>query len=57
MEIKKISYTGSLAVGRKVQVAAATSNLKRVVLELGGKAASIIFSKSVKFGIFSENLD
>lgn len=51
MEIKKISYTGSLAVGRKVQVAAATSNLKRVVLELGGKAASIIFSKSVKFGI------
>jgi aldehyde dehydrogenase (NAD+) len=43
MEIKKISYTGSLAAGRKVQVAATNSNLKRVTLELGGKSPSIIF--------------
>jgi aldehyde dehydrogenase (NAD+) len=43
MEIKKISYTGSVAAGRKVQVAATNSNLKRVTLELGGKSPSIIF--------------
>ena len=44
MEIRKISYTGSVAGGRKVQVAATNSNLKRVTLELGGKSPSIIFS-------------
>lgn len=43
MEIKKISYTGSVAAGRKVQIAATNSNLKRVTLELGGKSPSIIF--------------
>ena len=43
MEIKKISYTGSVVAGRKVQVAATNSNLKRVTLELGGKSPSIIF--------------
>jgi aldehyde dehydrogenase (NAD+) len=44
MGIKKISYTGSVNAGRKVQVAATNSNLKRVTLELGGKSPSIIFS-------------
>lgn len=43
MGIKKISYTGSVNAGRKVQVAATNSNLKRVTLELGGKSPSIIF--------------
>jgi aldehyde dehydrogenase (NAD+) len=44
MGIKKISYTGSVSAGRKVQIAATNSNLKRVTLELGGKSPSIIFS-------------
>lgn len=35
MQIRKISFTGSVATGRKIQVAAAQSNLKRVTLELG----------------------
>ncbi|OBT93135.1 hypothetical protein VE01_09208 [Pseudogymnoascus verrucosus] len=43
MGIKKISYTGSVSSGRKVQIAATNSNLKRVTLELGGKSPSIIF--------------
>jgi len=43
MEIRQIAFTGSTAVGRKIQVAAAQSNLKRVSLELGGKSPSIIF--------------
>ena len=42
-KIAKISFTGSIAAGRKVQVAAAQSNLKHVTLELGGKSASIVF--------------
>lgn len=40
--IDLVSFTGSTAVGRQVAAAAASSNLKRVILELGGKAASII---------------
>ncbi|KAL2694908.1 hypothetical protein Neosp_001497 [[Neocosmospora] mangrovei] len=43
MGIGKICFTGSIAAGRKVQVAAAQSNLKHVTLELGGKSASIVF--------------
>jgi aldehyde dehydrogenase (NAD+) len=36
MDVRKIAFTGSTAVGRKVLAAAAESNLKRVTLELGG---------------------
>jgi aldehyde dehydrogenase (NAD+) len=43
MDIAKITFTGSLVAGRKVQIAAAQSNLKHVSLELGGKSASIVF--------------
>jgi len=42
-KIRKISFTGSMAVGKKIQVAAAQSNLKRVTLELGGKSPVLIF--------------
>ncbi|EGC35195.1 hypothetical protein DICPUDRAFT_152496 [Dictyostelium purpureum] len=42
MDIAKISFTGSTAVGKKIQQAAA-SNLKKVTLELGGKSPNIIF--------------
>lgn len=43
MKIRQISFTGSTATGRKIQQAAALSNLKRVSLELGGKSPSLIF--------------
>ncbi|ETN41002.1 uncharacterized protein HMPREF1541_02934 [Cyphellophora europaea CBS 101466] len=43
MEIRQIAFTGSTATGRKIQEAAAKSNLKRVSLELGGKSPSLIF--------------
>jgi aldehyde dehydrogenase (NAD+) len=42
-DVKKISFTGSPAVGRRILTAAAQSNLKKVTLELGGKGPSIIF--------------
>jgi len=44
MDIDKIAFTGSTATGRRIMQAAATSNLKRVSLELGGKSPNIVFS-------------
>ncbi len=41
-DVAKIGFTGSTATGRKIVLASA-GNLKRVSLELGGKAANIIF--------------
>ncbi|KAH7848357.1 hypothetical protein Vadar_001841 [Vaccinium darrowii] len=43
MDIDQVSFTGSTEVGRLVMQAAATSNLKAVSLELGGKSPLIIF--------------
>jgi len=42
--IDKVAFTGSTEVGKIVSEAAATSNLKRVSLELGGKSPNIVFS-------------
>ncbi|KAL5349992.1 hypothetical protein ACLOAV_005028 [Pseudogymnoascus australis] len=42
--IAKISITGSIGAGIKVQEQATKSNLKKVVLELGGKSPAIVFS-------------
>ncbi|KAI0039319.1 aldehyde dehydrogenase [Auriscalpium vulgare] len=44
MDIRKVSFTGSTSTGRRVQAAAANSNLKVVTLELGGKAPTIVFA-------------
>ncbi|MGW4398041.1 aldehyde dehydrogenase family protein [Amycolatopsis nivea] len=41
--VDKIAFTGSTAVGKKV-VSAATGNLKKVSLELGGKSPNIVFA-------------
>jgi aldehyde dehydrogenase (NAD+) len=40
--VDKVTFTGSPAVGRQI-LRAASGNLKRVTLELGGKSANIIF--------------
>jgi aldehyde dehydrogenase (NAD+) len=44
MQIAKISITGSIIAGLKVQEQASKSNLKKVVLELGGKSPAIVFN-------------
>jgi aldehyde dehydrogenase (NAD+)/betaine-aldehyde dehydrogenase len=41
-DVDKVSFTGSTEVGRAIVRASADSNLKRLSLELGGKAPSII---------------
>jgi aldehyde dehydrogenase (NAD+) len=43
MEIDKVAFTGSTAVGHRIMEAAARSNLKPVTLELGGKSPNIFF--------------
>lgn len=42
-DIDKIAFTGSVQVGRSIVQASASSNLKRVSLELGGKSPVIVF--------------
>ncbi|XP_037955595.1 aldehyde dehydrogenase X, mitochondrial-like [Teleopsis dalmanni] len=42
-DIHKVAFTGSVEIGRIVMQAAATSNLKRVSLELGGKSPVVVF--------------
>jgi phenylacetaldehyde dehydrogenase len=41
-EVDKVAFTGSTGVGKLI-VAAATGNLKKVSLELGGKSPNIVF--------------
>lgn len=42
--IDKVAFTGSVLTGKKIIQAAAASNLKKVILELGGKSANIVFN-------------
>ncbi|KEI42001.1 uncharacterized protein L969DRAFT_91469 [Mixia osmundae IAM 14324] len=63
MDIDKVAFTGSTAVGRQIAITAAKTNLKRVTLELGGKSPNIVFAsanlkeaaKWAAFGVF-ENM-
>lgn len=43
MKVRCISFTGSSLTGQKIQVAAAKSNLKQCLMELGGKSPAIVF--------------
>lgn len=43
MDVRALSFTGSTRTGRLIHEAAAKSNLKVVMLELGGKCPAIIF--------------
>lgn len=42
-DVDKIAFTGSTPTGRRIMIAAAESNLKKVTLELGGKSPAIVF--------------
>ena len=42
--IEKVAFTGSTLVGRAIMKAAATSNLNKVTLELGGKSPTVVFN-------------
>lgn len=56
MLVDKIAFTGGTATGRKIMTAA-TSNIKKVTLELGGKSPNIIFADAdfevaIEFAMF-----
>ncbi|EFP79671.2 hypothetical protein PGT21_033091 [Puccinia graminis f. sp. tritici] len=42
MDVDKIAFTGSTNVGKQIAVQGASSNLKKVGLELGGKSPNIV---------------
>ena len=44
MDVDCVAFTGSTAVGKRIMQAAATSNLKRAWMELGGKSPNIVFA-------------
>ncbi|KAJ7329057.1 hypothetical protein JRQ81_015231 [Phrynocephalus forsythii] len=55
-DVRKLGFTGSTPVGKQIMKNAATSNLKKVSLELGGKSPLIIFNdceldKAVRMGM------
>ena len=43
MDIDKVAFTGSTAVGKLIQQMASASNLKAVTLECGGKSPCVVF--------------
>ncbi len=43
MDVRVLSFTGSSRTGKLLQENAAKTNLKKVVLELGGKSPAIVF--------------
>ncbi|KAJ4030216.1 hypothetical protein NW761_011887 [Fusarium oxysporum] len=43
MDVDKVAFTGSTATGRAILKSSASSNLKKVTLELGGKSPNIVF--------------
>ena len=45
-DVNLISFTGSTATGKRLLIAAGESNMKRLVLECGGKAPNIVFDDS-----------
>ncbi|MFK4762412.1 aldehyde dehydrogenase family protein [Microbacterium sp. ZW T5_45] len=48
--VEAISFTGSTATGRKILTASASTNLKRVSLELGGKSPQVLMADALAFG-------
>ena len=42
-DVRLLSFTGSSATGKRLQVAAGESNMKRLILECGGKSPYIVF--------------
>jgi 4-guanidinobutyraldehyde dehydrogenase / NAD-dependent aldehyde dehydrogenase len=44
MDVDCIAFTGSTGIGKKIQIMAGQSNLKRAWCELGGKSPNIVFA-------------
>ena len=53
-DVDCITFTGSGGTGRRLLVAAAESNMKRVSLELGGKSANIVMADAPDLGMAAD---
>lgn len=43
MDVRALSFTGSSRTGKLIQAEAARTNLKKIILELGGKSPAVVF--------------
>ncbi|WP_456695345.1 aldehyde dehydrogenase family protein [Aeromicrobium sp. P5_D10] len=50
-DVNAVTFTGSTKVGRLIMGYAASSNLKRVSLELGGKSPNIVLADAADLGV------
>jgi len=55
MDVDMVAFTGSAEVGREVLRYAADSNLKRVILELGGKSPQVVLADAPDLDVVAEN--
>jgi NAD-dependent aldehyde dehydrogenases len=55
-DIDGVAFTGSTEVGRRFLGYSAESNLKRVMLELGGKSPQLVFPDVVEFESIAANI-
>ncbi len=55
MDVDMLAFTGSTEVGREVLRYAADSNLKRVILELGGKSPQVVLADAPDLDAVAEN--
>ncbi len=55
-DVEVISFTGSTATGRKLLTYSAQSNLKRIVLECGGKSPSVVLEDAENLDEVAQNI-
>ncbi len=55
-DVQAVSFTGSTLTGRKFLEYSAQSNLKRIVLECGGKSPSVVLSDAENLDSVAENI-
>ena len=55
MDVDMVAFTGSTEVGRELLRYSAESNLKRVILELGGKSPQVVFADAPDLDAVAQN--
>ena len=55
MDVDMVAFTGSTEVGRELLQYSAQSNLKRVILELGGKSPQVVFADAPDLDAVAQN--
>lgn len=56
MDVDLVTFTGSTQTGKKLLIASGESNMKRLILECGGKAPNIVFEDSPDLELVAESV-